>query len=135
MSYNQRDFLTKELKNMADSSLEKKAPIQWLPAGLISWYAAEGFPVALVTSWIALVGGEGPRLRTAWHGRHDALSSNWLGGDFILNVPHERCLVEIRKSISKGQLCLKVDEELGLNCSSGVAAMAPRLIDCAVQIE
>jgi flavin reductase (DIM6/NTAB) family NADH-FMN oxidoreductase RutF len=106
-----------------------------LPAGLISWYALGDLPVALVTSWVALVGGERPRIRTAWHGRHDPLSRFWAGGDFILNVPHETDLEKVRKIMGRGKLCLNAEGELGYACASGVAAIAPRLLDCAIQIE
>lgn len=112
-----------------------KTPVAWLPAGLISWYAPGGLSVALVTSWVALIGGHRPRIRTAWHGRHDALSRFWAGGDFVLNVPHEKCLGKIREVMAEGKLCLNAETDLGLECVSGLAALAPRLLDCAVQIE
>lgn len=120
---------------MREASGQFKAPMAWLPAGLISWYAPGGASVALVTSWIALVGGDRPRLRTAWHGRHDALSRFWNGGDFILNVPHQACLDKVRQVMAKGKWCLNAETDLGLACVSGVAALAPRLLECAVQIE
>ena len=120
---------------MVEQPFEIKAPIAWLPAGLISWYTADGHPVALVTSWVALVGGDSPRLRTAWHGQHDSLSCFWPGGDFVLNVPHDSGLSEIRKVMGRGKLCLDVEVDLNQTCASGVAVVAPRLLDCAVQIE
>ncbi len=120
---------------MVEQSFEIKAPIAWLPAGLISWYASDGHPVALVTSWVALVGGDNPRLRTAWHGQHDPLSSLWTGGDFILNVPYDSGLSGIRAAMCHGKLCLNVEVDLNQNCAAGVAVVAPRLLDCAVQIE
>ena len=120
---------------MTEQSFEIKAPVAWLPAGLISWYAPDGSPVTLVTAWVALVGGDNPRLRTAWHGRHDPLSCFWSGGDFVLNVPYEKELDKIREVMSQGKLCLNAREALGYACTSGVAAVAPRLLDCAVQIE
>ena len=120
---------------MVEQPFEIKAPIAWLPAGLISWYALDGLPVALVTSWVALVGGERPRIRTAWHGRHDSLSRFWSGGDFVLNVPYDSGLSKIRKVMRRGNLCLKPEIDLGETCAPGVVAVAPRLLDCAVQIE
>ncbi len=104
------------------------------PAGLISWYAPDGSSIALVTSWVALVGGDKPRLRTAWYGRHCPLPNLWSGGDFVLNVPNESDLEKLREVMSLGQLCLNA-QALGYTCSSGIAAAAPRLLDCAVQIE
>jgi hypothetical protein len=112
-----------------------KAPVAWLPAGLISWYGSGGLSVTLVTAWVALVGGTSPRLRTAWHGRHEPLSRFWTGGDFVLNVPHERDLSRIREVMSQGKLCLDAELDLGYVCASGVAVVAPRLLNCAVQIE
>lgn len=120
---------------MIEQPFEIKVPIAWLPAGLISWYAADGLAVALVTSWVALVGGDRPRIRTAWHGRHDPLSRFWAGGDFVLNVPYDCGLSEIRKVMCRGKLCLSAEVDLGQTCASGVAVAAPRLLDCAVQIE
>ena len=115
--------------------LHGKSPVAWLPAGLISWYAPGGLSVALVTSWVALIGGHRPRIRTAWHGRHDALSRFWAGGDFVLNVPHVKCLGKIREVMAEVKFCLNAETDLGLECVSGLAALAPRLLDCAVQIE
>jgi flavin reductase (DIM6/NTAB) family NADH-FMN oxidoreductase RutF len=112
-----------------------KAPVAWMPAGLISWYGAGGLPVTLVTAWVALVGGERPRIRTAWHGRHDLLSRFWTGGDFVLNVPYENDLAAIREVMGQGKLCFNAEADLGYACAPGVAAVAPRLLDCAVQIE
>ncbi|MCK4508507.1 MAG: hypothetical protein KAU27_08205 [Desulfuromonadales bacterium] len=121
--------------NMIEQPFEIKAPVAWLPAGLISWYAPDGSPVALVTAWVALVGGDNPRIRTAWHGHHDLLSRSWVGGDFVLNVPYEKDLGTIREVMCQGKLCLNVQETLGYTSTSGIAAVAPRLLDCAVQIE
>lgn len=120
---------------MNELPLQVKAPIAWFPAGLISWYAPGGLSVALVTSWVALVGGHRPRIRTAWHGRHDPLSRFWPGGDFVLNVPHANCLGKIREVMAEGRLCLNTATDLGLESVSGLAALAPRLLACAVQIE
>ena len=112
-----------------------KGPVAWLPAGLISWYAPEGSPVALVTSWIALIGGKGPRVRTAWHGCHDPLSRFWPGGDFVLNVPSKQGLVEIQRVMINGRVCLTSQDDFDLACAAGIAAVAPRLLNCAVQLE
>ena len=120
---------------MNEPSFGTKAPVAWRPAGLISWYGPDGHPLVLVTSWIALVGGSLPRLRTAWCGRFDYDSSYWPGGDFILNIPNESDLESIRRIMEKGKFCLHAEEELTYSCLSGVAATAPRLLECAVQIE
>ena len=120
---------------MTEQPFGTKAPVAWLPAGLISWYGTGGSPVTLVTSWVALVGGDRPRLRTAWHGRHELLSRFWAGGDFVLNVPFEGGLVAIREVMSQGKLCFNAELDLGYACVPGTAAVAPRLLDCAVQIE
>jgi len=110
-------------------------PVALLPAGLISWYDREGCAMALVTSWVALLGGQAPRIRTAWHGRHDPLSKLWRGGDFVLNIPRPESLVEICKAMSNDQFCLRAEADLNFTCTTGVAAVAPRLSECAVQIE
>lgn len=110
-------------------------PITWFPAGLISWYAPGGVPVAMATSWVALIGGNAPRMRTAWHGVHDSVSRFWTGGDFVYNVPDENRLEKIREVMCRGRLCLNAEDDLNYHSTSGVAAVAPRLIDCRVQIE
>ena len=120
---------------MAEQPIAIKAPIAWLPAGLISWYAPGGVALALVTSWIALVGGRNPRIRTVWHGGRDPLSRGWMGGDFVMNIPYESCLAKVREAIYQGRLCLDSEAELGLTRVTGVVAVAPRLLECAVQIE
>ncbi len=120
---------------MDNSKQEILAPVAWLPAGLVSWYAPGGVPAALVTSWVALVGGKHPRVRTAWHGKQDSMSRFWSGGDFVYNVPHEECLEKIREVMRQGRLCLNPETDLNYKCMSGVASVAPRLVDCRVQIE
>lgn len=120
---------------MDDHTDEILAPVAWLPAGLISWYAPGGHPVALVTSWVALLGGKHPRVRTSWHGKQDPHSRFWSGGDFVYNVPHESCLDKIRQVMKYGRLCLKAEDDLGYSCTSGIAAVAPRLVECRVQLE
>lgn len=120
---------------MNGQAFKIKAPVAWLPAGLISWYEPGDVPVALVTAWIALVGGDKPLIRLAWHGRDDPLSRFWTGGDFVLNIPCESEMVKIRDAMSCGKLCLNVEEVLGYTCLSGIVAAAPRLPGCGVQIE
>ena len=120
---------------MPESSIEIKNSVAWLPAGLVSWYAPDGEPLVLVTSWIALVGGDMPRLRTAWHVRHDPDLRFWPGGDFVLNVPHESGLEEIGRMMSKGKFCLNAEDDLAYSCLAGTVAVAPLLLECAVQIE
>jgi len=120
---------------MIEHPFEIKAPLSWLPAGLISWYAPDGSPVALVTAWVALVGGDNPRIRTAWAGREDLLSCSWAGGDFVLNIPYEADLNRIQDVVRQGGLCLNSEGALGFRCAPGIVAAAPRLLDCAVQIE
>ena len=120
---------------MIERPFEIKAPVAWLPAGLISWYAPDGLPVTLVTSWVALVGGDHPRIRTAWHGRQDSVSRFWGGGDFVLNVPNKNDLGKIQEVMYRGRLCLNSEVDLGYSCISGISAAAPRLLECDVQIE
>lgn len=120
---------------MVEHPFEIKAPLAWLPAGLISWYTTGGLPLALVTSWVALVGGDRPRIITAWHGSHEPLSRFWAGGDFVLNVPCKSGLGVIREAMRQGKLCLRAAEDLDYLCVPGASAVAPRLVDCAVQIE
>lgn len=120
---------------MKEDPADTLAPVAWQPAGLISWYAPGGVPLALVTPWVALLGGARPRIRTAWYGSRDPFSRFWMGGDFVLNVPREAELACIRQIMREGRLCVNAQSDLGCACASGVAAVAPRLIDCAVQIE
>lgn len=105
------------------------------PAGLISWYGPDGSPLAAITSWVALIGGSCPTLRTAWYHRFDTETLCWPGGDFVLNLPHESDLEMIRKMMGQGRLSLHAKEELNYSCISGQAAAAPRFLECAVQIE
>lgn len=120
---------------MAELIHEYKVPVALSPAGLISWYSAGGSAVALVTSWVAIVGGDRPRIRTAWHGLDHPVSQFWSGGDFVLNVPHEKDLAKIRQVMQQSSFCLDVEAALGSPCRSGIEAVAPLLLDCAVQIE
>ena len=120
---------------MVETEYEIKPAVPWSPAGLISWYAPDHTPVALVTSWVALIGGDGPRIRMAWHGQYSALSRLWKGGDFVFNVPSESGLHAIRGLMEQGKLCLDARVDLQQVCLRGVSATAPRLTDCAVQIE
>ncbi len=112
-----------------------KVPLAWLPAGLISWYDPDGNPLVLVTPWIALVGGPLPRLRTAWYGHYDSDTHFYQGSDFVLNVPHDRDFETIGSILNKGKFCLHDEQELSYSCCSGVVAVAPRLLECVLQIE
>ncbi len=112
-----------------------KAPVAWLPTGLVSWYSAEGLAVGLVASWVALIGGAGPRLRTAWHGSQDPWSCHWSGGDFSFNVPDVSDLPLLRERMRQGQFCLDIGRDLGFACVPGRSVAAPRLLSCSVQIE
>lgn len=120
---------------MVESDYEIKVPVSWFPAGLISWYASDAIPVALVTSWVALIGGDVPRIKTAWHGRYNPLSRLWTGGDFVFNVPSESGLKTIRDLMRQGKLCLDAEADLKQRCTRGISAGAPRLTDCTVQLE
>lgn len=117
------------------SVTEIKVPVAWLPTGLISWYAQDGSPVAMVTSWVALIGGSKPRARMAWHASSDPFPLFWYGGDFVLNIPHEDRLDDIRAVMHQRQRPVNVEDCLGCATASGVIALAPRLIDFAVQVE
>jgi len=120
---------------MIETDYEIKAPVSWLPAGLISWYEPGAVPVAMVTSWVALIGGDKPRIRTAWHGRYNRFSRLWTGGDFVFNVPTESGLKTIRDLMKQGKLCLDVGADLHQACVEGTSVAAPRLTVCPVQLE
>ena len=124
-----------EKVSMVATEYEIKPVVSWFPAGLISWYASEGSPIALVTSWVALVGGENPCIKMAWYGRYSALSRPWTGGDFVFNVPSESGLKDLRNLMAQGKICLDVRTDLRQACARGMTAAAPRLTDCAVQLE
>jgi hypothetical protein len=106
-----------------------------LPAGLICWYAPHDVAVALVTSWVALIGGEKPLIRMAWHGRDDPVSRSWAGGDFVFNVPSASGLETIRDLMRQGKLCLDVGADLQQTCMRGASAAAPCLTGSTVQLE
>jgi flavin reductase (DIM6/NTAB) family NADH-FMN oxidoreductase RutF len=120
---------------MLESEYQIKPAVPWFPAGLISWYAPDDTPVALVTSWVALIGGDGPCIRMAWHGQYGTLSRLWKGGDFVFNLPSEPGLQIIRDLMAQGKLCLDARVDLQQACLRGVSAAAPRLTECTVQIE
>jgi len=120
---------------MVETEYEIEPAVAWFPAGLISWYVPDGTPVALVTSWVALVSGDAPCMRMAWHGRFSPLSRLWTGGDFVFNVPSEPVLQVVRDLMARGKFCLDARVDLQQTCLRGVSAAAPRLTDCAVQLE
>ena len=128
-------MIDREELAMLETDYEIMAPVPWLPAGLISWYAPNGLCMALVSSWVALLGGEAPRLRTAWHGRQDPLSRFWTGGDFVFNVPSERGLDALRDLMQRGRFCLYAEQDLHQVCVCATAVKAPLLTDCALQLE
>mgnify|MGYP002398004014 CR=1 FL=1 len=110
-------------------------PVGGLPAGLLSWYAPGQRPVALVTFWMAMIGGEQSRLRAAWPGRRDPRSLFWSGGDFVLNVPDGQDLTLIRGLVDRGILCFDIEQDLGMLAAPASQVEAPRLRHCPVQIE
>jgi flavin reductase (DIM6/NTAB) family NADH-FMN oxidoreductase RutF len=110
-------------------------PVEGLPAGLISWYAPGGRAVALVTYWLAMIGGERPSVRASWPGRRDSRSLFWPGGDFVLNIPGEKSLPMIRKLAAQGRVCLDVENDLGMIPAEGEVVRAPRLTIYPAQIE
>lgn len=115
--------------------LTSHVPVAWLPAGLISWYSQEGTPLALATSWLAIVCGKAPTVLAAWPGRQDAVAGSWRGGDFILNVLTDDCLEKVRQVVRHGHFCIAVTDVFGGNCPTGLAVKAPRLPGCPVQVE
>ncbi len=120
---------------MIQQDLALHAPIAWLPAGLISWYSDDGTPLALATSWMALIGGEPPIIRTAWPGRQGSASCRWRGGDFVVNVLTDDCLEKVRQVLRQGRLCFAVKDVFGVDCLTGSKVNAPRLPDCPLQVE
>lgn len=123
------DFVTNQINH------DYITPMSWFPAGLITWYSPSGTPLALVTPWIALIGGDQPRIRTAWHGRQNPLSRFWNGGDFAFNVPSAVCLRELRHLMKKGALCLSIESDLGQSSVCGLSSVSPLLTKCAIQLE
>ncbi|MDH3999458.1 MAG: hypothetical protein OET90_11555 [Desulfuromonadales bacterium] len=120
---------------MSDNLCEFLGPVSWLPAGLVSWYAPDGAPLVLVMSWLSLIGGERPRVRASWHGRQDALSRFWPGGDFVLNLPDQNLLGEVQRKMRSGLLCFRSDELSDCPHLDSLSVRAPRLSQCPTQIE
>lgn len=110
-------------------------PVEALPVGLVSWYAPGKRPVALVTYWMAMIGGPLPRIRLSWPGRRDACSLFWPGGDFILNLPDPQTLPLLRKLASQGRLCFDIENDLGQLATKGTMVCAPRLSQYPSQLE
>lgn len=117
------------------TSCRNRQPVEGLPVGLVSWYAPGERAVALVTYWVAMIGGEVPRLRASWPGRRDPRSLFWTGGDFVLNIPSEKSLPAIRQLARLGRVCLDVEDDLGVFPAEGELVHAPRMSNCPVQIE
>jgi hypothetical protein len=123
-----------------DESTMKKVyrnwkPVDGLPAGLISWFAPGGRTVAMVTYWLAMVGGTHPRVRASWPGRRGDCSLFWPGGDFVLNIPDKKNLQRVSKFVGQGMTCLDIERDLGITPVGGALVQAPRLSTCPVQIE
>lgn len=112
-----------------------QTPVGWSPVGLVTWYAEDGASLAMTTPWMALLGGDNPSVRVAWPSLKNVWSSLWLGGDFVLNLPTESCLVTLRQLSRSGQLCLPAENVLMGDCLPGLKVKAPRLFACPVQIE
>lgn len=110
-------------------------PVEGLPAGLISWFAPGGRTVAVVTCWLAMVGGTEPRLRASWPGRRDACALFWPGGDFVLNIPDKKSLQMVSRFVRQGMICLDVERDLRITPLAGMLVQAPRLSTCPVQVE
>jgi len=112
-----------------------RAPLNWSPVGLVTWYAEDGTSLALLTPWMALLGGDVPSVRVAWPNRKNGCLELWRGGDFVLNLPTEQCLLTLRQVSRLGQLCLPAEDVLMGKCLTGLKVGAPRLAECPVQIE
>ncbi|HKL25136.1 MAG TPA: hypothetical protein VJ910_02785 [Desulfuromonadales bacterium] len=112
-----------------------KKPIEGLPAGLISWFSPGDKPVVLVTFWVALIGGDLPRVRASWPGRRDPRSLFWPGGDFILHFLTDENLAEVGRLAGSGRLCFDAEADLGLVASPSAAVRAPLYRQFPMQLE
>ncbi len=91
--------------------------------------------MALVTPWVALISGERPRIKTAWAGDRYALSGDWSGGAFVLNLLEGQSLGMVTPLVNSGVICLDIEQDLDQNPLQGHKVAAPRIPACAVQIE
>src|SRR6056297_988629 len=123
-----------EIRIMPEHWRDKK-PIEGLPAGLISWFSPGDKPVVLVTFWVALIGGDLPRVRASWPGRRDPRSLFWPGGDFILHFLTDENLAEVGRLAGSGRLCFDAEADLGLVASPSAAVRAPLYRQFPMQLE
>ena len=125
----------RESKSTMKKVYRNRKAVEGLPAGLISWFTPEGRAVAMVTYWLAMVGGAEPRVRASWPVRRDTCSSFWTGGDFVLNIPEGESLPMISRFTGQGIFCLDIERDLGVTPTDGDLVQAPRIPTCPVQIE
>lgn len=110
-------------------------PIDWLPAGLLTWYTSDRRVYALATPWIALVCRDGAYLRAACPDRQAEGTGFRPESDFVLNIPGDQCLPLIRRFVIEGTYCIDVAADLDQEVCAGIEVDAPRLAGCLVQLE
>jgi flavin reductase (DIM6/NTAB) family NADH-FMN oxidoreductase RutF len=120
---------------MSGEKSEILAPVILSPTGLVSWYASDGTPVAQFASWVAIVSGRQPLLKSSLHNNQAPMFNFMPGSDFVYNIPMASLMDKIREVACPGQYRFRVDDELGCTCVPGIAVMAPCLKECSVQIE
>ena len=116
------------------SAGEGLLPIGGVPVGLITWFGADG-PVAVLTSWLAVINGSPPELRAGCSGLSGTRASLPLDLDFAVNVPDTGQLAGLHQMM-QGAACgfpVPIGTLSGLHPARSVHA--PLLTGCALQIE
>lgn len=109
-------------------------PINGSPVGLVTWYAPAG-PVAMLTSWLAVIDGQPPELRAGCSGRlslDDAPSGH---RDFAINIPVDPSVPALQQLIARAASCVPVAISETAGCIPARLIHAPLLPGCALQIE
>jgi len=108
-------------------------PIDGLPVGLATWFAPGG-PVAMFTSWLAVVNGCPPELRAGCPGRTAGDEHFPAGADFVINVPANAQIQKLRELLQEGVPGRPVPIAAGL-LQPARSVQAPLLTGCVLQIE
>jgi hypothetical protein len=110
-------------------------PIDVAPVGLVTWFAPGGPAAALLTSWLAVVGGTPPQLRAGCGGCGLHEGQFPAGTDFAVNVPAERQFPKLQALIRdlRAGAPLMAVELAGLIPARMVSA--PLLAGCALHLE
>ena len=116
------------------SAGEGLLPIGGVPVGLITWFGADG-PVAVLTSWLAVVNGSPPELRAGCSGLQGTNAALPAALDFAVNVPADGELAGLCELLQGGVTATPVPIGAVPGLHPARSVHAPLLAGCALQIE